>query len=126
MENITTVEAAFEACGLDPNKRPDFSSVPEEFREYIQNHYELVVITKALNKRPDGTFWKPDYTDRDQPKYSPWWEVDDESGFAFSSSGYDGWDAHSDVGSRLCMESPEHVRHSQKHFEGHHLKNQLK
>lgn len=125
MEKITTVEAAFEACGLDPNKRPDFSSVPEEFREYMQNHYELVVITKALNKRPDGTFWKPDYTDRNQDKYSPWWEVA-KSGFAFSLSHCDGWVTISHVGSRLCLESPEHVRHSQKHFETHHITNQLK
>lgn len=125
MTKIKNVDEAFMACGLDPGKNPDFSSVPEEFREYIQNHFELVVITKALNKREDGTFYKPDYKNRSERKYFPWYEVD-PSGFGFSRSSYDLWYSYSSVGSRLCLESSEQVEYSQENFKEHHLINQLK
>lgn len=130
MENIKNVDDAFIACGLDPNKKPDFSSVPEEFREYIQNHFELVVITKALNKKEDGTFYKPNYNDKNEGKYFPWFEVaadkSNSSGFGFSRSFCDCWDSFTFVGSRLCLPSPKHVKYSQEQFEKHHIINQLK
>lgn len=125
MEKPTTIDAAFIACGLDPNKKPDFSSVPEEFREYIKNHFELVIITKAINKKEDGTFYKPDYKNRKEVKYNPWWEVD-PSGFGFSNSDYGHWSTGTDVGSRLCLSSREDVKYSQENFKEHHLINQLK
>lgn len=125
MTKIKNIDDAFVACGLNPGKKPDFSSVPEEFREYIQNHFELLVITKALNKRKDGTFYKPDYKNRNERKYTPWWEVD-SSGFGFSGSFCDGWGSNSIVGSRLCLESIEQVKYSQENFKEHHLINQLK
>lgn len=129
MKRIETVTEAFQACGLDPNARPDVSSFPAELQKYMLNHYELLIITKALNKLEDGTFWEPDWSNWDQYKYFPWVEVkaskENPSGFGFSSSFYVLWHSLTFAGSRLCFHSSELALYALKQFEEHYKINLL-
>jgi hypothetical protein len=128
-EKIKTVADAYIACGLDPEKRPDVSSFPGSFQKYMANHFDLIIIVKAINKRDDGTFWEPDWNDPDQRKWFPWPDVDadDErpSGFGFSGAACDFWNAHTVVGSRLCFETREQAVFAFENFNDHYKENLL-
>ena len=129
MENIKTVEDAFIACGMDPKASPDVSSFPEELRKYMLNHFELLMITKAINKREDGTFWQPDWNNSSQWKYFPWFEIKADKGspwgFGFSLTYYGYGYSVTAGGSRLCFSSSEDALYAAKQFEEHYEINLL-
>jgi len=98
---IKTYEDACAKGSIDPQQLPDVSMIPEEMRKHVIAYYKLLVIYKAIN---DG--WKPDWSDWDQYKYHPWFEVL-SSGFGFSNSYCYCDSTHSAVGSRLCTDTRE-------------------
>ena len=89
----------------------------EEFENSISNlrldtqAYEILkLIVSAYNNNE-----KPDFTNRDQPKYEPWFEYDSSSG-GFISSNYVRWFTATRVGSRLCFKSRELAEYAGKQF----------
>ena len=111
--DFRTIKTFADACtklALDPSKRPDVSMIPEEFGKSILAAYKLMIIYKAIN---DG--WVPDWNNRDQYKYFPWYGVL-SSGFGFSYSDYSYASTHSDVGSRLCTDTSEKAMYVAEQF----------
>jgi hypothetical protein len=107
---IKTFEDACKKVNTDPAKLPDVSGILEEFAKPIIAAYKLLIIYKAINNE-----WKPDWSNWDQYKYYPWFEVL-SSGFGFSHSTY-GYDCtHTTVGSRLCFESEEKAKYAGNQF----------
>lgn len=102
-ERIKSVEDAFNETG---RPKIDFSIFPEDIRSYMQSHYELAVLTEALNEGE-----KFDYDNENQRKYCSWWEKS-PSGFVFSDSGYYYTTARAGSGVRLCLKNEELVRHA--------------
>ena len=109
-KTIKTFEDACTKLALDPTQLPDVSMIPEEFRKPIINAYKLMIIYKAIN---DG--WVPDWNNRDQYKYFPWYGVL-SSGFGFSTSSYDYARANTVVGSRLCTDTSEKAMYVAEQF----------
>ncbi len=108
---------------------PDVSMIDKKHREYIINHYKLLVQTEALNLEQTGKEYKPDYTNSNEGKYIPWFEVKANkkhpAGSGFSCTLYVGWGADAVVGSRLCFPSSELALYSAKKWEKQHIINQL-
>lgn len=102
-KKITTIEECFQLKGLDINIMPDVSMLPERFQKAQIALFKLHVAAEVVN---DG--WEPDYTNWDQTKYQPVFEVnatdEKKSGVGLSYCDYDGWLTDSVVGIRLCFE----------------------
>jgi hypothetical protein len=90
---------------------PELGTTPEEFSGPILAHYKLMVIAKAINGD-----WKPDWSDSNQWKYYPWFDMRSSASGGFSYDGYDCWDPGSGVGSRLCFESREKAEYAGTQF----------
>lgn len=106
MKEYTEIKTFEDACKvekLDPKKVvPDFKAYPTKDRKAMIAHAKLVIIAKALNKLANkGKAWKPDWSNYDQWKYYPWFEMGGSSGFRYH--GYVSWYSRSAVGSRLCF-----------------------
>lgn len=111
--DIKTFEDACIKENLDPNTViPDFSLFPENDRQAMIAHAKLIIIAKAINGD-----WVPDWTDSDQWKYYPWFEMGSSSGVGFSYCGYDYWNSVSIVGSRLCFENREKAKYVGTQFQ---------
>ncbi len=113
---ITTYEAVCAVNKQDPNLLPDVSMLSPAEAKSVINSLKLERVIKAINTQEDGTVWEPDWSNRSQPKYFMWFEVN-TSGAGFDYSGYGRWRTDTYGGSRLCLESAEKVKHVQKHFE---------
>lgn len=111
MKNYQDLKTFEEACkieGLDPEKViPDFSCYPEKDRDSMIAHSKLVIIVRAANRLAnDGKEWIPDFTNSNEWKYEPWFDLSEgSSGFRYLDYGYRG--TGSSVGSRLCFISRE-------------------
>lgn len=90
---------------------PDLSSFPDEYKESVYSHYKLMIIAAAIN---DG--WKPDWSNDDQPKYYPWFDMSSSASGSFSCYGSDVWYSVSGVGSRLCFETREKAKYAGEQF----------
>ncbi len=108
LKNLKTFEDACKIEGLDPEKViPDFSCYPVQDHSAMIAHAKLVIIARAANRLANkGVEWKPDWTNNNQWKYYPWFEMyRGSSGFRFGD--FDLWHSYSYVGSRLCFLSRE-------------------
>jgi hypothetical protein len=76
---------------------------------YVVSQQAIVVITKALNEG-----WIPDWSNSNELKYIPYFEMRGSSGFRFH--GYVRWLSFSCVGSRLCFKTRELAEHAGKYF----------
>lgn len=119
----TEIKSYEDACAVnkqDPNLYPDVSNLPEDEGQYLIDSLQLIRVVRAINTRSDGSVWKPNYYDRSQPKYTGWFEVeatkDKPSGVGFSLSYYVFWYSFTSVGSRLCFETLDQLKHAQKYF----------
>jgi len=72
-------------------------------------YQKIVCIAIALNEG-----WEPDWSNSNELKYYPWFEMRGSSGFRFG--GDVGWYSGSDVGSRLCFKSRELAVHAGERF----------
>ena len=63
-KTINSFEAACKKENLEPEKVPDVSMIPEEFRKAIIAVYKLFIIHKAINNG-----WIPRMGDASQLKY---------------------------------------------------------
>ena len=61
--------------------------------------------------------WLPDWTNSNQYKYFPWFNMGSSSGVGFSYDDCGRWRAISRVGSRLCFKSSDLAKHAGQLFE---------
>ncbi|TDE53788.1 hypothetical protein [Flavobacterium sp. GT3P67] len=61
--------------------------------------------------------WLPDWTNSNEYKYYPWFNMSSSSGVGFSDVDCGFWRANSCVGSRLCFKSADLAKHVGKLFE---------
>ena len=107
---IKTFEDACKKVNTDPAKLPDVSGILEEFAKPIIAAYKLLIIYKAINNE-----WKPDWSNWDQYKYYPLFEVlSSRFGFSGSDFSYDTTDARG--GSRLCTDTWEKALYIAEQF----------
>jgi hypothetical protein len=92
--DIKTYEDAVEA---EPVSEED--KIHDNDPEWVVALKKLRHITKVIN----GPDFIVDWTNGNQKKWSPWFNL--SSGFGFGASAYDCSYAHTAVGSRLCFES---------------------
>jgi len=104
--SIKTIEDACKATGTDPEtiKLPGLTDDELAYRQ-------LKTIVKAINN--DENF--PDWSDRSQAKWFPWfWVLPSGSGFSFSYFSYGV--AHSAVCSRLSFNSEKACEYAIEQF----------
>jgi hypothetical protein len=93
-KDIKTFEDACEELGIDdPESLFTENDTPDEIA-----YKKLKVVAKAINQG-----WVPDWDNKSQQKWWPWFNL--SSGFGFSCSDYFCDCAGTTVGSRLCFES---------------------
>jgi hypothetical protein len=112
---IKTFEDACKKLGVDTEKLPGVTGLPEEFAKPIIAAYKLLIIYKAINNG-----WKPDWSNYNQYKYYPWFEVL-SSGFGFSVTIYDCAYSHASVGSRLCTDTREKALYIAEQFKAEYI-----
>lgn len=92
-----------------------FSALHEDDREYSFFHHRVTTIIRSLNRKEDGTYWVPDFSDSDQPKYYLLYEWGSSgSGFRFYDYNY-GY-VGSSVGSRLHFKDKETALYFKDNF----------
>jgi hypothetical protein len=106
MERIRTVDDIFEYHDISSDDVAlQFTDVPE----HLKYQYIAELLCQALNEG-----WKPDWSDNNEYKYLPWFELAGSSGFRFYD--YDGWRTTSAVGSRLCLKSADLAQYAGEQF----------
>ena len=102
---IKTFEDACQELGICESDVFSESDTPDEIA-----YKKLKVIVRAINQG-----WEPDWSNTDQRKYYPWFEVL-SSGVGFSDSGFNFGYSPATVGSRLCFETKEKSDYAGKQF----------
>lgn len=103
----TTIDELLEANGISSS---DFDKKCADLTADEKAYVILKLLAKTLNQG-----WEPDWSDAEEYKYYPWFEMRGSSGFRFG--GYAYWFSGSHVGSRLCFKSIELAMHAGKCFE---------
>lgn len=108
-ERIKTFDDVLDEVGLDRQKFENscLGLTPDEVA-----YRKVKLIVQAFNEG-----WEPDWSDSNQTKYYPWFNMPGSSGSGFSFGGYDNWDTASLVGSRLCFKSRALCIYAAKQFE---------
>ena len=75
----------------------------------IAAYTKLIIICRALNEG-----WVPDWTNDDQYKYYPWFDLSSGSGLSYLD--YANAGSRSAVGSRLCLKSEELAKYVSTQF----------
>jgi len=75
------------------------------------NYRKIKTITKALNEG-----WTPDWTDHNQKKYYPYFEVSSSGVFAFYGTYYYCSATNAGSGSRLCFKSDALAKYAGSQF----------
>lgn len=116
MKKIKTFADACKKLGLDPQKLPEVSLLPEKHQKSIIAFFKLIIIVEAINNG-----WTPNWNDHNQWKYYAWFYVkaseEQPAGSGFSLSCYGCSYTVTDVGSRLCFETSEQANYAAKQFE---------
>jgi hypothetical protein len=114
--DLKTFEDACKVEGLDAGQLINaLSLLPEKEKNATEAFVKLSVVARAANRlENDGQEWKPDWSDHDQWKYYPWFEMGGSSGFRFGVCGR--WCSCSCVCSRLCFISYEVAEHIGRQF----------
>lgn len=101
IDHIKTFEDAYAEADEATKKEFDVQIHPN-LSDHIVARLKLILIASVL--RGD---WKPDFENRSQQKWYPWFEYSAGSGFAFSLSYYRYDGTITNVGSRLCFPTKE-------------------
>lgn len=108
-ERIKTFADVLKYFGIDETY---FNEQNEDLESDEVAYRKVKLIVKALNEG-----WTPDWSDSDQYKYFPWFNMSSSSGAGFSCLGCDGWCTGSDVGSRLCFKNRDLAKYAGQQFE---------
>ena len=113
-DKIKSFENACAALGLNPAEELPYES-PKNGRQLAANAFvKCTIIAEALNEG-----WKPDWSNWNQTKYYPWFDMHSENaagGSGFSFGGYGAGTSISRVGSRLVFKSRELAEYAGKTF----------
>lgn len=110
-ERIKLVADAINDLGEEDDDVKDYRLLLTLFprEHHLVNHQIAILLTKALNEG-----WTPDWSNSNEVKWYPWFDMRGPSGFRFH--GYDDWRSHSSVGSRLCFKTRELTEYAGKTF----------
>ena len=114
-KTIKTYDDAVEARPVD-----DDDIIYETDSPHIVAYKKICHIIKTINNG-----WTPDWSDDDQRKYFPWFEVS-PSGSGFSVPLYDSYCTLSCVGSRLLTDSSEKALYMANQFQDLYVQYLLK
>lgn len=106
IERIKTVDDVLADHGLTADQ---FDKQCKDLTIDERAYRIIKMLAQSLNED-----WTPDWSNPDEYKYYPWFEIRGSSGFRFF--GCDFWLTDSDVGSRLCYKSRELAEHAGKNF----------
>jgi hypothetical protein len=121
-KDIKTVDAVFAAHPdkLNLQKAKDLLAyLPEKISSGM---LALMVLQAACfvvnNDNPKEAEWKPDYNNKDQEKWFPWYRGGDSTGSGFRFSGADcGWaGTATSGGARLALKDEERAEHMNEFF----------
>ncbi|QDZ63264.1 hypothetical protein I6H88_13685 [Elizabethkingia bruuniana] len=108
-ERIKTFADVLKYFGIDETY---FNEQNEDLESDEVAYRKVKLIVKALNEG-----WTPDWSDSDQYKYFPWFNMSSSSGAGFSFNDCDGWSTLSHVGSRLCFKNRDLAKYAGQQFE---------
>jgi hypothetical protein len=103
-DRIKTIEDALSLKGITREDVVSNNDTPDEAAYKL-----LKVVAEVLNEG-----WTPDWTNNDQYKYYPWFDMHSGSGLSFYV--YDGRSSSSCVGSRLFFKSRQLAEYAGKQF----------
>lgn len=106
LERIKSVDDLLAENGLT---KAQFDKRCESLSDDEKAFRILKMLAVTLNEG-----WTPDWSDSNQYKYYPWFEMGGSSGFRFDGSVR--WVSGSDVGSRLCFKTRELAEHAGNNF----------
>ena len=113
-DRVKTFQDACAELGLKPSDNligyVDVASSKDLFS--IEAYARLIIIIRALNEG-----WVPDWTDSNQTKYYPWFDMraaPSGSGLSFDGDGRTY--TFSDVGSRLCYQTDDIAAYAGEQF----------
>lgn len=109
-KTIKTFEDACKKLGLDPERLPELSNIPDEFKKPILAAFKLIIVYKAINNG-----WIPEWGNFNQWKYYPRYRVL-SSGFGFSFTIYNCDGTNTTVGSHLCTDDSDKALYIAKQF----------
>lgn len=108
-DRIKTFEDACLELGVDVDSIiPALTGQSRDAMSIIA-YCKLIVIIRALNEG-----WEPDWTDSDQSKYRPWFDLSSGSGLSYGDCG--NGRSGSPVGSRLVFKSQELCEYASQQF----------
>lgn len=107
-ERIKTYE---DAC-----RELDIPLMPERCEHMTEDemaYYSLKVIAKALNEG-----WEPDWTNKDEHKYYPWFYIEgtNPAGLSFSDTAYAVSASVASFGSHLCLKTEALAKYAGTQF----------
>ncbi len=112
IERIKTFQDAINELGEDDEDVKAFRLIENiEIPKHIISHLQSIIIVKALNEG-----WIPDWSNRNQAKYFPWFDMEASSAGGFVYGDYGFWITNTFVGSRLCLKSSELAKYVGKQF----------
>ncbi len=116
-DRVKTLEDAYKELGIDPYFFGDDltdieGDVWAKDCKSVIAYIKLIIVARALNEG-----WEPDWSNDDEYKYYPWFDMSSGSGSGFSSDGCDYTYSRSSVGSRLCFKTRELAEYAGKQFE---------
>lgn len=124
---IKTIADARKVFGISQRFVPDVSMWPEFMQANKLSEYDVQLVIAAINgqrkrvpkQQPEQ--WVPDWTDKGEKKYYPWWWIEEVSEGGVSGRGLSLFVVHYDVsyarvGPRLVFESDKKARHFVKYF----------
>ncbi len=106
MERIKTVADLLADNNIDQEQ---FDEQLEHFSDDEKAYWIIKLLVKTLNQG-----WVPDWSNSNELKYYPYFEMQGSSGFRFCVC--DGWGSGSYVGSRLCYKSRALAEYAGKTF----------
>lgn len=106
MKNLETFELAAESIGINSSSLPIVDRLPEKHQKAIVAGYKLMVLSEAAweGKKPDWSNWN-------ERKYYPWFDLSSGSGVGFSCGVCVVGRSNSGVGSRLVFPTSEIARY---------------
>lgn len=105
---VDSYEAATRYLGYQADVKTKITGInPKHIKALIALN-ALFTIADAWNKADD---FVPDYSNRNQYKYFPWFEYnDDTAGFVYANTAYAATYAYASIGSRLCFKTRERAK----------------
>jgi len=111
-KKIDSFESAIKFLGRENNNL--MCIIPDKHAKAMVAIYKLLTIAEAWNKADN---FIPDYSDRRQYKFFPWFEYNDKAaGFVYAMTSNAATYAPSVVGSRLCFSTRERAEQFGKQF----------